>query len=64
MKEILAAAMAFNGFSEPEGRTDFARLSPEAQGLIVGALMGEYESGPPEMSDSVRTELEGWINAD
>jgi hypothetical protein len=40
---------------------DFSELSPEAQDLIVSAILGDFEkSGPPLMSESVRAELREW----
>ena len=45
--------------------TPFSRLSPEAQHLIVSALMGEYTlSGPPEISPAVKAEIEAWGKED
>lgn len=40
--------------------TDFSRLSQEAQDAIVGAMVGEYESGPPELAESVKDEIRAW----
>jgi hypothetical protein len=42
------------------GETAFAVLSQDAQDLIVGAILGEFDSGPPEMSPEVREEITQW----
>lgn len=47
-------------FPEIENPTDFSRLSQEAQDAIVGAMVGEYENGPPELSESVKDEIRSW----
>lgn len=48
--------------STGSGSTAFARLSPAAQGLIVNALMGEYdESGPPKIPPEVAAEIKAWV---
>ena len=49
--------------SEPEGDTDFTRLSEAAQDLIVRSMLGEFESGPPDMPESVREEIQQWTEA-
>jgi hypothetical protein len=39
----------------------FNALSDEAQELIVSAVVGEFDkTGPPEIPDDVRKELERW----
>lgn len=41
--------------------TDFARLSPAAQALIVDAALGVYDTKPPEdIPESVREEIAKW----
>lgn len=47
-------------FPEIENPTDFSRLSQQAQDAIVGAMVGEYESGPPELAESVKDEIRAW----
>ncbi len=61
---ILAALSMLAGDPNPEGTTAFSRLSQEAQDLIVGATMGEFESGPPPMSEEVREEIRIWAELD
>ena len=39
---------------------DFSELSETAQTLIVNAVVGDYDDGPPEISDDVRAEIEEW----
>jgi len=60
--EELTAALAPLSipFPEVENPTDFSRLSQEAQGAIVGAMVGEYEGGPPELAESVKEEIRAW----
>lgn len=55
-----AAAAGLFPSGRPEGDTHFSRLSEEAQELIVNAVLGMYEDGPPEMSDEIHKELEAW----
>lgn len=45
-----------------EGETSFCRLSEEAQNLIIGALLGDYDKlGPPEIPESVKNEIAHWV---
>lgn len=49
--------------SSQEGSTAFARLSEEAQDLIVRAFLGEFdESPPPETPESVKAEIADWAS--
>jgi hypothetical protein len=48
--------------SKDEPKTDFARLSKEAQDLIVRAMCGEFDkSGSPDISDSLKAEIHEWV---
>jgi hypothetical protein len=60
--EALMAALAPLSipFPEIENPTDFSRLSQEAQDAIVGAMVGEYENGPPDLAESVKDEIRAW----
>lgn len=58
--EGLMAALAPLSIPEIENPTDFSRLSQEAQDAIVGAMVGEYENGPPKLSESVKAEIRAW----
>ncbi len=45
------------------GTTTFSELSEEAQDLIVRAVLGEFEDGPPEISEEVRDEIALWASS-
>ena len=57
---MIALAPLSIPFPEIENPTDFSRLSQAAQDAIVGAMVGEYENGPPELSESVKDEIRAW----
>lgn len=59
---MLASMMGFSPVEKEIGLTRFSRLSQEAQDLIVGALIGEFNDSPPEISESVRAEIQEWAN--
>lgn len=47
--------------TDPQEETDFARLSSAAQELIVDAVLGVYDDGPPSnISESVKEEIAQW----
>jgi len=61
IEELMAALAPLSiPFPEIENPTDFSRLSQEAQDAIVGAMVGEYEDGPPELAESVKDEIRAW----
>ena len=49
--------------SPQEGKTDFEKLSEEAQCLIVDAVLGIYDdTEPPKISENVRAEIANWAS--
>lgn len=47
--------------SGPQEETDFARLTPAAQELIVDAVLGVYDDEPPsDIPESVKEEIAQW----
>ena len=62
---LLGVGLGAFSCSPQEGSTAFARLSEEAQDLIVRAFLGEFDdSPPPEMPDSVKAEIADWASKD
>ena len=43
-----------------KGTTTFAKLSFEAQGYIVNAIMGAYDLESPDLSNELRAEISKW----
>ena len=64
-KQPMANDSRSSACSPQEGSAAFARLSEEAQDLIVRAFLGEFDdSPPPEMPDSVKAEIADWASKD
>ena len=57
---MIALAPLSIPFPEIENPTEFSNLSQAAQDAIVGAMVGEYENGPPELEESVKDEIRAW----
>jgi phage replication-related protein YjqB (UPF0714/DUF867 family) len=63
MNKTAMSALALSDPKDQEGTTSFSKLSTEAQTIIVLAAMGGFnESGPPEMSETVKEEISSWIS--
>jgi hypothetical protein len=61
LSHAFAALVGHLEAGAPDGTTRFAKLSQEAQDIVVSSAIGEYdETGPPAMSDAVRAELLEW----
>ena len=60
MARMLVPFMGHEREALASSDTAFSKVSPEAQDIIVNAVMGKYASGPPAMSDEVREELKQW----
>ncbi len=57
---LLSALATLAETSAPAEDTEFAKLSDEAQDLIVRAAVGEFEDGPPEIPDRIKEEIRQW----
>lgn len=66
--QAVVASLVLSDYPEnhpsPAGNS-FAAMSEEAQEIVVGAFLGEYDqSGPPDIPERVRNEITAWANAE